>query len=177
MSNADSPSKESIGRIDELVHKVESLQDPAARASAVELVTAVMSFHAAALDRLMEIVTESASPNTIHLLTADETVASMLVLHGLHPDDLEARVRHALDKLTTFFDSRGAGITLLELSAQLVRVRFKGNRPGSGVAAKGIIEDVIYEAAPELEKLVIEGIEDRRDPSFVPLADLAAQQV
>jgi hypothetical protein len=172
MSTAESPSRESIARIDELVRRTESLPDPAARAVAVELVQAVMEFHAAALSRMLEI----AGSETAHALASDDLISSVLALHDLHPDDFETRVRRAIGKLELHFDSRGAGIRLIELSPDAVRVRFTGSRPGSGPAAKQLIEDVIYESAPDIRSLVIEGVEERRDSGFVPLSDLVAAQ-
>ena len=72
------------------------------------------------------------------------------------------------------FDSRGAGITLLDVNGARVRVRFSGSRPGSGPAAKRVIEDVLYEAAPEMEDLIVEGVEEPPVSGFVPLSQLVA---
>jgi hypothetical protein len=96
----------------------------------------------------------------------------VLVLHGIHPDDFETRVARAIDKLEHFFDSRGAGIQVLEAAPELIRLRFNGSRPGSGPAARKTIEDAIYEAAPEVGELIVEGIEMQQEPGFVPLASL-----
>jgi len=43
-----------IEKIEELIKTIESLPDPAARASALGLVQALMDFHGEALDRLMK---------------------------------------------------------------------------------------------------------------------------
>jgi len=166
--------KQFIGRIEELVRRVESLPDPSARDAAVDLVQGVMGLHAAALERVLEIVAAQGR-EAVAALADDDLISSVLCLHGLHPDDLPTRVRRAMDKLHRYFDSRGSGIVLLELNAESVRVRFTGTRPGSGPAAKQIIEETIYEAAPEIGTLIIEGVEER-DPGFVPLADLVATQ-
>ena len=177
MIDNDSTSKQAVARIDELVRKVEALPDPFAREAVIELLQAVMELHSEALGRTLEIVSAAGDgASAIEALSADDLVASVLVLHGLHPDDVETRVRRAIDKLRLFFDSRGAGIDLVTLEPDAVRVRFTGARPGAGAAAKQVIEDAIYEAAPEIESLVIEGIEEQRASGFVPLSDLAAAQ-
>jgi hypothetical protein len=155
------------GNIEELVRKVETLPDGGA---AVELVQALMALHADAIARMLEI----AGANAVAAMAEDELVSSVLALHGLHPHDFETRVRRAIDKLQLHFDSRGAGIELLDVGSGMVRLRFTGSRPGSGAAAQRLIEDVLYEAAPEIEELVIEGVEQPRPPGFVPLSDLAA---
>lgn len=161
-----------IAKIDELVRRLESVRDPAARAAGTELVQAVLELHAAALGRALEIL----SPEDIAGLAADDLVSSILALHGLHPDDMDTRIQRAIDKLQRHFDSRGAGISLSAIDGGVVRVRFAGSRRGSGAAAKQVIEDVIYEAAPEIAGLVIDGVEQPRAPGFVPLSDLVAAQ-
>lgn len=171
--NSD-PSKESIGRIEQLVRKAESLPDPSARSLAADLVQAVMEYHAKALERILQIIAaHDKEGSTIDELTSDELVSSVLVLHGLHPSDLNTRIHSAVEKLRQFFDPRGT-IELLEASAELVRVRFTGKRPGSGAAAKQVIEDALYEAAPEIQQLVVEGTEGQSDSNFVSLKDLVA---
>ncbi len=170
----DERSNESIARIGELVRKTESLLDPAARAVAIDLVQAVMDLHASALERILELAArESPSGNLTGAMSSDDLVSGILVLHGLHPDDLETRVRRTLQKLRVYFDSRGAGIELIGFKGEALQLRFVGSRPGAGTAAKQLIEDAIYEAAPEIATLTIEGIEERQDAGFVPLSALA----
>ena len=165
----------SISEIDELVLKLNALPDPAARAVTVELVRAVMSLHAAALERVLDIVGSSAA-DVIKALGSDDLVSRVLVLHGIHPDDFHTRLARAIDELQRFFDSRGAGIQVLEAGPELVRVRFLGSRPGSGPAARKAIEDAIYETVPEIGELIVEGAEEEHEPGFVPLASLLATQ-
>jgi hypothetical protein len=165
----------SIFQIDELVLKLNALPDAAARAVTVELVQAVMSLHETALERVLDIVRSSA-PDVIKALGSDELVSRMLVLHGLHPDDFHVRLARAIDELQRFFDSRGAGIQVLDAGPEVVRVRFLGKRPGSGPAARKAIEDAIYETVPEVGELIVEGAEEEHEPGFVPLASLLATQ-
>jgi hypothetical protein len=161
-----------VAEIDELVRKVQQLPDPA-RTISVDLVQAVMNLHAAALERMLEVVAATA-PATIEALAADELVSRVLVLHGLHPDDFTARLERALDRLQRHFDSRGARVEVLEAAPEVIRVRFTGNRPGAGAAARKLIEDVIYEATPEVGSLIVEGVEEEQPEGFVPLASLLA---
>ncbi len=173
MSNSDSTI---INRIDDLVQQLERLPDASARTLATELVNAVMALHAASLERILAIIAASA-PDTLRALAADDQVSPVLVLHGLHPDTFEMRLLRAVEKLQVFFDSRGAGIELLDAEPHLVRVRFTGRRAGAGAAARQLIESAIYEAVPEVEALVIEGAtEEHEAGQFVPLASLLATQ-
>jgi hypothetical protein len=155
-------------RIDELVQQIEAVPDPAARALATDLVQAVMRLHAEALERILAL-----APESIAAIAGDDLVSRVLVLHGLHPDDFDTRLARAMDKLQRFFDSRGAGIELLEASPELLRVRFTGKRPGSGPAARQTIEDAIYEAVPEAGGVFVE-VAGEGESGFVPLASLLA---
>ncbi len=166
--------KEPIERMEGMVRGVEALRDPEARAAAVGLAQAVLDFQAAVLARVVEI--GSMDPDLLAAMVTDDLVSGALALHGLHPDDVGSRVRRTVDKLRYHFDSRGAGIELLSAGSDLVRLRFTGTRPGAGAAAKQLIEDAIYQAAPEIAELVIEGVEEQRKPGFVPLAELLATQ-
>lgn len=169
----DQNAKQSIGKIEELVRRVELLPDAFARDAAIDLVQAVMGLHRDALDRMMEIV---AAGGNLTALASDDLVSSVLAMHGLHPDDLETRLQRAIEKLQFYFDSRGAGVKLLELDGETVRLRYTSARPGAGSAAKQTIEEAIYQAAPEIENVLIEGVEERHESGFVPLADLVATQ-
>ncbi len=164
-----------ISQIDELILKVNALPDPAARAAAVELVQAVMRLHATALQQVLDLVSVSA-PEVVGALAADETVSRVLVLHGIHPDNFDQRFARALDRLQHYFDSRGARIEVLQAGPELIRVRFEGHRPGSGAAARKVIEDAVYEAVPEAGELIVDGTEVEHEPGFVPLESLLATQ-
>jgi Fe-S cluster biogenesis protein NfuA len=97
-------------------------------------------------------------------------VASLLVLHGLHPLDLEARVSRAVDKLATRLRAQEGEVELLSTEHGAVRLRIRANGHGCGSSAQAIkemVEDAIYQAAPDLDSLVIEGAEEKS--GFVPL--------
>ncbi len=172
---AEGPSKELIAKIDELVQATESQIDPHARATATELVQAVMALHSAAIAHMLELLEQSPDgPQITASMAADELVSSVLVLHGLHPDDAGTRVRRAFEKLRRHFDSRGGRIELLEVEPQVVRMRLSGRV--ATPANKSLVEDAIIQAAPEIETVIVEGIEIQHDVNFVPLAELGAPQ-
>ena len=158
-------------KIDELVQRVLALGDPAARDVAIELVQAVMELHASALERILEL-----TPDAVPRIAADELASRVLVLHGLHPDDFATRFARAVDHLERFFDSRGGRMEVLDPGPDVVRLRFSGNRPDAGPAARQAIENAIYEAVPEVGELIVEGAGEEREPGFVPLASLLANQ-
>ena len=174
MAQQEVGSQQWIDRIEELVHRAEAIDDPAVRGIAVDLLQAVLNFHAAGLERLMEIAaaTGPAGEAIFERAAEDDLVSSMLLLHGLHPDDLETRVNRAVEKLRRTFGSPGAGLSLVAIENETVRLRFQTERAWSGAPIKASIEAAIYQAAPEVAHVVIEGFEDPPLPNFVPLSNL-----
>ena len=137
--------------IEALVQKVQSLPDPNARQTALDLVQAVMDLHTEGLERMLEILSDlEAGGAAIDTLAADDLVGSLLLLHDLHPLDLETRVLRALDRPE--FRARGANVELISAANGMVRVRIEG-----GSALRGAVEATITEAAPDASEIQIEG--------------------
>jgi Fe-S cluster biogenesis protein NfuA len=155
---------ESIG---ELLRRIEAASDPHVRSTAQELVQAVMDLHAAGLERIIEILRASGASgqNTIDSLGRDDLVSSLLVLYELHPVSLEDRLARALDKIRPSLKKRGADVELLGVSESAVQLRLRAS--GHAAALKELVESAVYEAAPDITSLAIEGPEERH--GFVPL--------
>jgi hypothetical protein len=162
--------REEIDRIEELVRRAESLRDGEAREVAVELVQAVLAFHAAALGRMVELADDA----MMERMARDELASSMLLLHGLHPDAIETRVERAVDKLAQMFHSLGARLSLVALEDGVARLQFDSSRAWPGATVRESVESAIYQAAPEVTGVVIEGIKEAPSADFVPLSDLLA---
>lgn len=167
-------SQEWIDRIEELVRRAESLPDPKARGVAVDLLQAVLDFHAAGLRRVMEIAVGfgTAGEALIERIAADDLTSSLLLLHDLHPDDLETRIDRAVHKLQDVFTSLGARLSLLAIEPGTVRLHFDSARTWSGTPVRASVENAIVQAAPEIASVVIEGLKETPDASFVPLSEL-----
>ena len=158
-----------IEQIESLVSKVNSLEDREARQTALDLVQAIMDLHAAGLERMMDLATEP----VLEAYVDDEKVEALLLLHGLHPIELEARVKHALESVRVTVLSRNASAHLLGVDEGRVRIRVDGANPFSGIELRTAIEQAIYKAAPDAEGLTILGIPEP-ESGFVPLATLVA---
>lgn len=177
MAHEEVRSREWVDRIDELVRETEALPDPRAKHIAVELARAIMDLHAAALERMLELA-EAGSPDGKFLtsIAADDVTSSVLLLHGLHPDDFATRVNRAVEKLQLRFNPQGGKVSVLGTDGGVVRLRFESSRGWSGTPVRTIIEDAIHDLAPEAEGVVIEGVRDEQSPGFVPISNLLAGQ-
>jgi Fe-S cluster biogenesis protein NfuA len=169
----------SVDRIEELVGTIESLSDPAARASALELVQALMDFHAEALDRLMEIVASQGEAGyaIFNKFNGDKLISNLLLVYGLHPLTLDERVAQALEKVRPHLHSHGGNVELLAINEGVVRLRLHGSCkgcPSSAETLKLAIEAAIYEAAPDVVSIEAEGALDTTSAAgFVQIAKAA----
>jgi Fe-S cluster biogenesis protein NfuA len=144
--------------IEKLIADLDDL-GPEAREKAVELVRLVLEFHAAGLKRFIELVKRASRDGEAILrdFAADEVVAPMLLLHDLHPQEVESRVRSALDQVRPYLQSHGGDAELLGIRDGVVTLHFNGSCdgcPSSAVTMKLAIEKAIYEAAPEITQII-----------------------
>lgn len=163
-------TQQRIQQIEELIRKIETMADPAARACAVELVQSLMELHGAGIERMMEIVSQAGETglDIIDDLGRDDLVAGLLLLYGLHPVALETRVRQALDKVRPYLHSHGGNVDLLGVNEGVVRLQMQGSCsgcPSSAMTLKSAIEEAIYEVAPDVAEIIaVEEPKAQRSP-------------
>lgn len=169
---------QSMEKIESLIQKVEQFADPEAKATAIALMQALMEFHGAGIERMMEIVADSergAAP-IFDSFGKDQVVSSLLLLYGQHPLPLEVRVTQALDKVRPYLDSHGGNVELLEIADGVVRLRMQGSCkscPSSAMTLKLAIEEAIYAAAPDVVNIEAEGVQEQVSPAgFVQIGSL-----
>lgn len=168
-----------IQRIGGLVQEIESIADPAVRATAKDMVQSLMDLHGAALEKALDIVAEAGDPGMaiIDRLGRDSLVSSVLILYGLHPDEIETRVVKAVDRLRSQLRKQGCEIELAGVNDGAIRIHVEGSSHTCGSTAKTVqatVEGAIYDAAPDLASLVIEGLEEKPASGFVALGNLMA---
>ena len=158
-----------VGRIDGLVRQLESASDPALKDAAKELMAALMQLHGAGLERILQMVEAANGDALAGQLASDPLVGSLLVLYGLHPDDLETRVQRGLDQVRLLCRRDGARLEEIVVNGGLVRLRVSG---GGSPNLEGHIRDAILEHAPDAAEIVILGLELAGAAGFVPLASI-----
>ncbi len=168
--------QQQIQRIGGLVQEIESIADPSVRASTKQLVQLLMEFHGAGLDRALEIVanTGEGGLRLIDELGRDPLVSSLLVLYGLHPHDVDTRARRAVEHVLPKVQRGGGEVEVLDISNGVVRLRLSVSGHACGSTAntlKSMVEEAIYETAPDVGSIVIEGLEEKSG-GFVSLDKL-----
>jgi hypothetical protein len=129
--------------------------DPGERARARVLVQTVLDFHGAALGRLLELLCQEgdAGRALLEKVSRDGLVSNLLLLHSLHPSDLETRTQEALARLQPFLLSQGAEVELIAIADDAVRLCLYQNGfgyPASLGILRAAIEEAIGTAAPEM---------------------------
>jgi len=170
--------------LDEQISNFQKTADPAAQSAMRQIVQTLLEFHATGIERILDIIDSSpAGPNgdaMIGNLAQDKLISSLLLLHDLHPHDLETRVRQALDRAQPYLASHGGHVELTSISPQgVVHLRLEGSChgcPSSQVTLRSTIEQEIYDAAPEITSIVVEGLVESLTPEpaakpdgFVPI--------
>jgi Fe-S cluster biogenesis protein NfuA len=173
--------RQRIQEIETLIHEVERFADPAAQAHTRALVQALLDIHGAGLARLLDHVELGGTHgrSIIDALARDSLVSSLLVLHGLHPLDLETRVRQALDHVRPYLRSHGGDVELVDVVEGAVRIRMQGHChdcPSSAKTLEQAIAAAIDEAAPDATAILVEDAPappTRAGAAFVPVELLA----
>src|SRR5580692_912330 len=151
--------REDMQRIGGLVQEMESIADPAVRAAAKGLVQSLMDLHGAALEKALEIIAAAGEPGMemIDRLGRDSLVSSVLILYGLHPEDLESRVVKAVDRVRHQLRKQGCEVELLGVYDGAMQRRVETGSQTCGSTAKTVqatLEAAMYDAAPDLTSLV-----------------------
>jgi Fe-S cluster biogenesis protein NfuA/nitrite reductase/ring-hydroxylating ferredoxin subunit len=126
---------------------------------AQQLVREVVGLYGAALERTMRCISEAGDPALADRLAGDDLVASLLLVHGLHPHDLHRRVSDALDRVRPYLGSHGGDVDLIEVTNDgALRLSFTGSCkscPSSAVTLELAIEDAVRAAAPEISSIEV----------------------
>ncbi|MGI8889964.1 MAG: NifU family protein [Chthoniobacterales bacterium] len=161
-----------LGRVEELIAALESSPDSAMREQARELIQSLLDLHGTGIERILSVVYDSGAGGSevIDELSRDDLVSGLLLLHGLHPLDLETRVRNAIEEVKPRLGLHGGSVDLLGVTEDgRVQLKLQGNChecPSSRLTLRFSIEEALYAAAPDLTGLDVEGL-----PEEHPIAE------
>lgn len=169
--------QERATRIETLLQEVAAFPDEHARATTEELIQALLDMYGEGLAHILELTEQMVARDTglIDALASDDLVASLFMLHDLHPRSLELRIADALDEVRPYLKSHGGNVEFVRLENGVAYLRLEGSCYGCGastVTLKTTIEEAIFKAAPDLDSVALEDATDTQPQSkpvmFVP---------
>ena len=153
----DAEVRELVARVEQLLEQIDG------DTKATEAVQALVELYGEALAR----VVGGADP------VQDELLSHLLLVHDLHPVDVETRVRRALDEVRPYLESHGGDVELVGVEDGVAQLRLRGTCdgcPSSTVTLRNAIDDAVLRAAPELERVEAEGVAP--EPQLVQIGSL-----
>jgi len=145
-----------LDRVEIMLGKLDAHPDTAVRETVRDLVRALLDFHQAGLGRVMELAADRGDLRS--LLAGDPKIEPLLLLHGLHPEQLSVRVERALEKVRPYLFSHGGSVELVGIEEGRIRLRLQGSCngcPSSAETLKNSIEEAILAAAPDVEEIEV----------------------
>ncbi len=165
--------RQCVGRMETSIEALESIADPNARGLARDLFESALDLHAIALAKVLTICQETENGDLlIRRLLADAYVGAVVLLHGLHPQDAEARLRSKLTEMRPHWGVRGFRVELAHVDRTAARVRVAVSDNADRETNKSLaleIEQALTEAAPDLDRITVE-VSDKsvQTLAFVP---------
>ncbi len=143
-------------RVDGILEELRA--DPKVAQRAELLVRTLMEFYGEGLEHIVQALPEDQQQQ----LAEDPLVASLLILHDLHPVPLEVRIQRALDGVRPYLGSHAGGVEFLGVDdtghAQLRLEGTCNGCPSSTLTVKNAIEKALERAAPELLGVSVQGV-------------------
>jgi len=176
MQNASSQEfHRRLARVEELISQLEQQPDSPIRQQVRELIQELLELHGRGLEKILAKIYD-ADPQgqaTIDDLGHDPLLSGLLLLHGLHPLDLETRVREALDRVRPRLGLHGGSVELVAVTQEGgVRLRLEGNChgcPSSRVTLRSTIEEELDALAPDIVSLEVEGATESLPANRIPV--------
>jgi Fe-S cluster biogenesis protein NfuA len=139
---------------------------PVAHHRAEELVRLVADLYGGALERLLDLLHEhgALTDEVIDAVAGDDLVAGLLLVHGLHPYDVDTRIERAL---------AGHDAELLGVTADgVARLRMPGGCASSSAAKRSAVEAAIEEVAPEVTAIEVDEAVPADAAAVIPVSAL-----
>jgi Fe-S cluster biogenesis protein NfuA/nitrite reductase/ring-hydroxylating ferredoxin subunit len=155
---------ELVARVQELQEQFDQIANPRDRDLADAMVGAVVELYGEGIRRIVEALemTGDAAAGLRGQLAKDDVVKSLLLIHDLYPVPLSDRVNEALDSVRPYLESHGGNMQLLGIEEGVARLRLEGSCktcPASSATLELAVKQALDEAAPDLEGLVVEGMD------------------
>jgi Fe-S cluster biogenesis protein NfuA len=161
-NSAPPDSQQMARRLQELIEQIQNQPNPSARALLQDCLQSLLTFYGEGLGRILQCVQGAGSDGQkiMEQLLKEKAISALLLIHGLHPLDLETRLRSALDSVRPYMRSHGGNVELLTLENDFARLRLEGtckSCPSSTVTLEFAVRRAIEEACPDLLGFEVEG--------------------
>ena len=161
-------------RVEELLDGLRSSASPGTGQAAEELVGLLVGLYGAGLAAIVDLLGEQgeAGAATLAAMADDPRVEGLLLLHDLHPLDVDARIQRALDRVRPYLGSHAGGVQYLGVSDGVARLRLEGSCdgcPSSTVTVELAIRSAVEDAAPEVTEVSVEGMTAPPEPALLQI--------
>jgi Fe-S cluster biogenesis protein NfuA len=155
-------------RVEALLAELRTQAGPQAAATAEELVSCLVELYGAGLATIIKVVGED-RPELMDKLVADPLVESLLLVHNLHPVEVSARVRRAVEEVLPQLGSHAGDVEYLGLDdAGVLRLRLE-QRGCSADTVRDLISKAVATAAPEAAGVDIELVQPPAEPTLLQI--------
>jgi Fe-S cluster biogenesis protein NfuA/nitrite reductase/ring-hydroxylating ferredoxin subunit len=161
-------------RVEELLDSLKAGGFGGAAPAAEELVSLLVGLYGDGLAQILAVLADQ--PGGLAMIDAladDPLIESLLLLHGLHPLDVNARIQRALDRVRPYLGSHAGGVEYLGVDAGgVARLRLEGSChgcPSSTVTVELAITGAVQDAAPEVTNVVVEGMTAPPEPKLLQI--------
>jgi Fe-S cluster biogenesis protein NfuA/nitrite reductase/ring-hydroxylating ferredoxin subunit len=161
-------------RVQELQERLDTSGDPATRELADELTAALVQMYGAGLERIVSgLMNDEEGQRLAFGLAEDPVIATLMLIHDVHPVPLEQRVAQALDSVRPYMESHGGNVELLSVDDGVARIHLRGSCSdcsASSVTLELAVNRALEEAAPDLVGLEVEGMAPQMPGLGLPMA-------
>jgi Fe-S cluster biogenesis protein NfuA/nitrite reductase/ring-hydroxylating ferredoxin subunit len=152
-----------VERVQDLQSRLSAAGDETTRQLAEELVSAIVQMYGAGLEQVLGVLFAAGDEGARLAMTMadDPLVATLFMIHDLHPVPLADRVNQALEHVRPYMESHGGNVELLSLEEGVARLRLEGSCSdcsASAVTLELAIKQALEQAAPDLDGLEVEGV-------------------
>src|SRR5215467_2773141 len=147
-------------RLDALLRSLDAHEDPLVRRQVSEAVELLMSLQGAAFERVLALAADPAAggPALVTQIADDPLLGPLLLVHSIHPHDLETRISRRLERLRGRIAAFGCRAINDGIDGTCLTVRVTGvERISAERSAElhRLIETTLLDAAPELTSVVV----------------------
>jgi hypothetical protein len=143
-------------RVESLLESLDGL-DASSREAAMAAVQGLVELYGEGLERIVRHL--AAADGLVDAVAADEVVANLLLVHGLHPFDVAERVRRGLQALGRTLSAQDASAELVEIDGGVARIVLREAGHGRGPSTSTLrrtVEEALARAAPDLDRIDVE---------------------